>query len=73
MTFDRFAVLAHRVVNAVRSSWKSSTAAVSFTLAWAQLVVASPTPGVTAEEWIGLAFGLAGAAGVYVVTNAPKT
>lgn len=49
---------------------KALTALVSGVIAWAYIVIGSAPLAITAHEWVGLAVVVAGALGVYTVTNA---
>lgn len=51
---------------------KSITALVTAGIAWANIIVFSPTAEITSAEWLTGAILLAGAAGVYKVTNEPN-
>lgn len=50
---------------------KTVAAAVTGTLGWAAVVIASPSPQITASEWLALGVVYATAFGVYAVKNEP--
>jgi hypothetical protein len=55
------------------SAQKFVTAAVTGTIGWGFVVIASAPAAITAAEWLGLGVVAATAANVYAVPNTPKS
>lgn len=64
--------LMRRVYVLLSSRNKAVLGALGVLVGWGYVVVGSPAAHISAQEWMGLAAGLAGVVGVERVTNGPS-